>query len=76
MMFEVVNMSFALPEMFLLAMACTILLVVAFFKKTGANLAYILSQLTMVASAVLVYRAMGGAEGLASNSKCQWTACN
>jgi NADH-quinone oxidoreductase subunit N len=65
MMFEVVNMSFALPEMFLLAMACTILLVVAFFKKTGANLAYILSQLTMVVSAVLVYRAMGGAEGLA-----------
>ena len=34
MMFEVTNMSFALPEMFLLAMACTILLVVAFFKKT------------------------------------------
>ena len=65
MMFEVTNMSFALPEMFLLGMACTILLVVAFFKKTGANLAYILSQLTMVVSAVLVYRAMGGAEGLA-----------
>lgn len=65
MMFEVTNMSFALPEMFLLAMACTILLVVAFFKKTGANLAYILSQLTMVVSTVLVYHAMGGAEGLA-----------
>jgi NADH-quinone oxidoreductase subunit N len=65
MMFEVTNMSFALPEIFLLGMACTILLVVAFFKKTGANLAYILSQLTMVVSAVLVYRAMGGAEGLA-----------
>jgi len=65
MMFEVVNMSFALPEMFLLGMACTILLVVAFFKKSGANLAYILSQFTMIVSALLVYRAMGGTEGLA-----------
>jgi NADH-quinone oxidoreductase subunit N len=65
MMFEVVNMSFALPEMFLLGMACTILLVVAFFKKTGANLAYILSQITMIAAAVLVYLDMGGLEGLA-----------
>ena len=65
MMFEVVNMSFALPEMFLLGMACTILLVVAFFKKAGANLAYILSQITMIAAAVLVYLDMGGLEGLA-----------
>ena len=65
MMFEVVNMSFALPEMFLLTMACVILLIVAFFKQTGASLAYGLSQLTMIASAVLVYREMGGLEGLA-----------
>ncbi len=65
MMFEVANMSFALPELFLLAMACTILLVVAFFKQSGASLAYILSQLTMVVSTVLVYRAMIGNEGLA-----------
>lgn len=64
-MFEVANMSFAYPELFLLAMACTILLVVAFFKQSGASLAYGLSQLTMVASAVLVYREMGGLEGLA-----------
>ena len=65
MMFEVANMSFALPELFLLTMACVILLIVAFFKQTCANLAYGLSQLTMIASAVLVYREMGGLEGLA-----------
>ena len=65
MMFEVANMSFALPEMFLLTMACVILLIVAFFKQTGASLAYGLSQLTMIASAVLVYREIGGLEGLA-----------
>ena len=65
MMFEVANMSFALPEMFLLTMACVILLIVAFFKQTGASLAYGLSKLTMIASAVLVYREIGGLEGLA-----------
>jgi len=64
-MFEVVNMSFALPEMFLLSMACVVLLVVAFFKKTGASLAYGLSQLTMVAGAYLVYMEMSGQVGLA-----------
>jgi NADH-quinone oxidoreductase subunit N len=65
MMFEVANMSFALPELFLLTMACVILLIVAFFKQTGASLAYGLSQFTMITSAVLVYREIGGLEGLA-----------
>ena len=65
MMFEVVNMSFAIPELFLLTMACIILLVVAFFKQSGAKLAYILSQVTMVTAALLVYFAIAGDEGLA-----------
>lgn len=64
MMFEVVNISFALPEMFLLTMACVILLIVAFFKKTGASLAYGLSQLTMVTAALLVYTEISGLQGL------------
>ena len=65
MMFEVVNMSFAIPELFLLTMACIILLVVAFFKQSGAKLAYILSQVTMITAALLVYIAIAGDEGLA-----------
>jgi|TARA_B110000259_G_C14024409_1_gene404152 NADH-quinone oxidoreductase subunit N len=65
MMSEVVNMSFAIPELFLLTMACIILLVVAFFKQSGAKLAYILSQITMVTAALLVYFAIAGDEGLA-----------
>ena len=65
MMSEVVNISFAIPELFLLTMACIILLVVAFFKQSGAKLAYILSQITMVTAALLVYFAIAGDEGLA-----------
>jgi len=64
MTFEVVNMSFALPEMFMLAMACTILLAVAFLGEKGASTAYGLSQLTLAITAILIYQSLGKA-GLA-----------
>lgn len=59
MTFEVLNMSFALPEMFMLAMACIILLVVAFLGKKGASAAYGLSQLTLAITAILIYQSVG-----------------
>ncbi|MFW5426861.1 MAG: NADH-quinone oxidoreductase subunit NuoN [Methylophagaceae bacterium] len=59
MNFEVTNMIFALPEMFMLGMACVILLVVAYSGKKGANLTYILSQFTLVVTAFLIYRSFG-----------------
>ncbi|HEC60315.1 MAG TPA: NADH-quinone oxidoreductase subunit NuoN [Methylophaga sp.] len=64
MMFEVTNMAFALPEMFMLAMACVILLVVAFLGKSSAGPAYVLSQLTLAITMVLIYYAMGKTAGL------------
>lgn len=64
MIFEVINMSFALPEMFMLTMACVILLVVAFLGKEAASTAYALSQLTMAITAILIYQAMGNGGGL------------
>jgi NADH-quinone oxidoreductase subunit N len=64
MIFEVVNMSFALPEMFMLTMACVILLAVAFLGKKGASTAYALSQLTLAITAVLIYQGMGTSGGL------------
>jgi NADH-quinone oxidoreductase subunit N len=64
MMFEVTNMAFALPEMFMLAMACVILLVVAFLGKSSAGPAYILSQLTLAITMLLIYYAMGKTAGL------------
>ena len=64
MMFEVANMSFALPEIFMLTMACVILLVVAFLGKNSANVAYGLSQLTLVGTMIIIYQAMGDGGGL------------
>ena len=64
MMFEVTNMAFALPEMFMLAMACVILLVVAFMGKTSAGPAYMLSQLTLVVTMILIYQSMSNSAGL------------
>ncbi|HDY84285.1 MAG TPA: NADH-quinone oxidoreductase subunit NuoN [Methylophaga sp.] len=57
-------MAFALPEMFMLAMACVILLVVAFLGKSSAGPAYVLSQLTLAITMVLIYYAMGKTAGL------------
>jgi NADH-quinone oxidoreductase subunit N len=59
MNFEVPNMIFALPEMFMLMMACIILLVVAFLGKKSAPLAYGLSQITLVVTALLIYQSFG-----------------
>ncbi|MDC9724381.1 MAG: NADH-quinone oxidoreductase subunit NuoN [Gammaproteobacteria bacterium] len=59
MTFEVLNMSLALPEMFMLAMACTILMVVAFLGKNSAKMAYVLSQLTLAVTAILIYQSFG-----------------
>ena len=67
MMFEVANMSFALPEMFMLAMSGVILMAVAFMGRQGANAAYILSQVTMIGTAVLLYQAIDGSGGLTFN---------
>ncbi|MDH5357629.1 MAG: NADH-quinone oxidoreductase subunit NuoN [Gammaproteobacteria bacterium] len=64
MMFEVSNMSFALPEMFMLAMACVILLVTAFLGKKASSYAYGLSQLTMIVTAILIYQSVGENGGL------------
>ena len=53
-MFQVPNMLFALPEMLMLGMACVILLVVAFTGSRRTAWVYGLSQLTLLATAVVV----------------------
>ena len=62
MTFEVSNIAFALPEIFILAMACIILLAGAFSINNSANVSYLLSQLTLVVTAWLIYQSidMGG----------------
>ncbi len=64
MNFEVTNMIFALPEMFMLAMACVILLMVAFLGDKGANKVYAASLFTLVVAAVFIYRGIDNGGGL------------
>lgn len=59
MTFQITNMIFALPEMFMLGMACVILLVVAYLGEKGTSLVYGLSQLTLAMTAFLIYRSFG-----------------
>ncbi len=59
MTFEVSNMALALPEMFMLAMACITLLAVSFLGKNGAKAAYSLSQLTLAITAIIIYQSLG-----------------
>lgn len=64
MMFEVLNIAFALPEMFMLTMACVMLLVVAFLGKDSGNTTYKIGQFTLAVTAMLIYQNMGAAGGL------------
>lgn len=64
MMFEVSNMSFALPEMFMLVMACVILLVLAIRGEQGTTNIYALSQLSLIATAAIVYYQISSGSGL------------
>jgi len=64
MMFEVSNMSFALPEIFMLVMGCVILLVLALRGEQGVNTVYILSQLSLITTAYIVYQGFSSEGGL------------
>ena len=58
MIFEVINMSFALPEIFMMLMACIILLVAAFMGRSSGAVSYWLSQFTLVTTAVIIYQSI------------------
>ena len=64
MMFEVINMSFALPEIFMMVMACIILLVVAFLGENSGAASYWLSQLTLVITSIIVYQSLAVSAGV------------
>ncbi len=64
MSFEVPNMLLALPEIFMLVMACVLLLMVAFLGEKGASKVYAVSQLTLIITALLLYRSMTDPGGL------------
>jgi len=54
MTFESLNIAIALPEVFLLAMACLVLVVDVYLPDEKRNLSYVLSQLSLIITLVLV----------------------
>lgn len=48
------NLSIAMPEMFLLALACTVLVVDVYLKDSQRNVTYMLSQLGLIITLILI----------------------
>ena len=64
MIFQVINMSFALPEIFMMVMACIVLLVSAFMGKDSSSVSYWLSQFTLLITAFIIYLSISGTGGI------------
>ncbi len=54
MTFESLNIAIALPEIFLLTMACLVLVVDVYLPEERRNVSYVLSQLSLIITLVLV----------------------
>ncbi len=54
MTLEMLNLSIAIPELFLLALVCTVLMVDVFLKDDRRNVTYVLSQLGLIVTLVLI----------------------
>ena len=54
MTLDALNYAIAWPEIFLLTMACVILVVDVFLEDERRNLTYLLSQITLLATCALV----------------------
>ena len=54
MTLEMLNLSIAMPEMFLLALTCTVLVVDVYLKDDQRNVTYVLSQLGLIITLVLI----------------------
>jgi len=54
MTLEMLNLSIAVPEIFLLALVCTVLVVDVYLKDDSRNITYVLSQLGLVITLVLI----------------------
>lgn len=56
MTLESLNIAIAMPEIFLLTMACIVLVVDVFLPQENRNVTYILSQLTLIGAFVLLLK--------------------
>ncbi len=64
MTLEMLNLSIAIPELFLLALACTVLVVDVYLKDERRNVTYVISQLGLLITLLLLVQGIpeGGAQ--------------
>mgnify|MGYP000473529990 CR=1 FL=1 len=67
MTLDALNIAITWPEIFLLAMACVILVVDVFIEDKRRNLTYLLTQLTLLLTAVLITMSEADQRALAFN---------
>lgn len=67
MTLEMLNLSIAMPEMFLLALACSVLVVDVYLKDESRNVTYVLSQLGLIITLVLISQQSPESRELAFN---------
>jgi len=67
MTLDSLNIAAAWPEIFLLAMACVVLVVDVFIEQKNRNVTYLLSQLTLVVTFALIYTNLTDVRVLAFN---------
>jgi NADH-quinone oxidoreductase subunit N len=68
MTLDALNYLAALPEIFLLGMACLVLVVDVYLRDAQRNISYALAQLSLLGTFVLVLSSMGGARESAYNA--------
>jgi len=67
MTLEMLNLSIAIPEMFLLALVCTVLVVDVYLKDERRNVTYVLSQLGLIITLLLISQQTPESRDLAFN---------
>jgi len=67
MTLEMLNLSIAIPEIFLLALVCTVLVVDVYLKDDRRNVTYILSQVGLIITLLLIGQQTSESRDLAFN---------
>lgn len=67
MTLEMLNLSIAMPELFLLALACTVLVVDVYLKDESRNVTYVLSQFGLIITLLLISQQSPESRELAFN---------
>jgi len=67
MTLEMLNLSIAIPEMFLLALVCTVLVVDVYLKDERRNVTYVLSQVGFIITLLLIAQQNPESRDLAFN---------